>query len=102
MYTYSSLDDDDVYDDDGRIIERHQHKEDFVKFMKTHGKRYCPENKPTEIERPCSESIKREKLFETNLLKMNEHNAKSGKAFGMRVTEFAELTQEEFIANHLT
>jgi hypothetical protein len=94
--------DDDFENDDGRIIERHQHKEDFVKFMKTHGKRYCPENKPTEIERPCSESIKREKIFETNLLKMNEHNAKSGKAFGMRVTEFADLTQEEFIAKHLT
>ena len=115
----SSSDDDDD-DDDGKIdgvenddastkssssivdIKRHQHKENFVEFMKTHGKRYCPENKPTEIERPCSESIKREKIFETNLLKMNEHNAKSGKAFGMRVTEFADLTQEEFIAKHLT
>ena len=70
--------------------------------MKAHNKNYCPENEPTQIEKPCSESIKREKIFEANLLKMNQHNAKSGKAFGMRVTEFADLTQEEFIAKHLT
>jgi hypothetical protein len=80
----------------------HKHKQNFVEFMRAHDKNYCPENKPSEIEKPCSESIKREKIFETNLLKMNQHNAKSGKAFGMRVTEFADLTQEEFIAKHLT
>ena len=80
----------------------HEHKQNFVEFMRAHDKNYCPENKPSEIEKPCSESIKREKIFETNLLKMNQHNAKSGKAFGMRVTEFADLTQEEFIAKHLT
>jgi C1A family cysteine protease len=78
------------------------HKQNFVEFMKAHNKNYCPENEPTQIEKPCSESIKREKIFEANLLKMNQHNAKSGKAFGMRVTEFADLTQEEFIAKHLT
>ena len=83
-------------------VEQHEHKQNFVEFMRAHNKKYCPENKPTEIEKPCSESIKREKIFETNLLKMNQHNAKSGKAFGMRVTEFADLTQEEFIAKHLT
>jgi len=78
------------------------HKKNFVEFMKAHNKNYCPENEPTQIEKPCPESIKREKIFEANLLKMNQHNAKSGKAFGMRVTEFADLTQEEFIAKHLT
>ena len=78
------------------------HKQNFVEFMKAHNKNYCPENEPTQIEKPCPESIKREKIFEANLLKMNQHNAKSGKAFGMRVTEFADLTQEEFIAKHLT
>jgi len=75
------------------------HQQNFIEFMKLHGKNYCGYE---EIEKPCAESLKREKIFELNLMKMKKHNAKQSKAFGMRVTEFADLTQEEFISKHLT
>lgn len=59
-------------------------KDDFMSFMKTHKKQYAKE-----------ELLSRFEVFQTNLKKIAEHNAKN-ESWIMGVTEFADLTEDEF------
>lgn len=59
-------------------------------------KRYCGEEPP-----PCAESRRREEIFNENVAKVDEHNARQRKGgMRMRVGKFADLTEAEFASRH--
>jgi len=61
-------------------------KDEFAKFKVDHSKKYC-----------CSEEeALRMEIFQTNLKKIEEHNATPGVTWTMKINEFADLTEEEF------
>jgi len=61
--------------------------EEFRKFKSTYNKQYT-----------SLEETKRYRVFLTNLEKIRKHNAKRSNTWTMKVTEFADLTAEEFAA----
>jgi len=78
-----------------------KHGERFERWLAKRpdrARRYCGDAPP-----PCAESLRREKIFNENVAKVDRHNAAVGKG-GMRLSvgNFADLTPEEFANRHAT
>ena len=71
-----------------------RHGDRFLAWLSRHGeraKRYCGEERL-----PCEESLRRERIFEANVAKVDAHNANvPPNGMRMRVGKFADLTEEE-------
>merc|ERR1712055_934266 len=59
---------------------------DFVRFKSEYGKKYSS----------LEEELHRMKIFQSNLKKIDDHNATSDVTWTMAVNQFADLTEEEF------
>ena len=88
-----------------RLATAKPHSKPFSEFVERFGKKtaYCGAN----VENfPCEESYRREIVLLRNMRRVEEHNAERAKKGdgGMikSVTRFADLTEEEFAANHAT
>ena len=77
-----------------------RHGDRFLAWLSRHGeraKRYCGEERL-----PCEESLRRERIFEANVAKVDAHNANvPPNGMRMRVGKFADLTEEEFEQRHV-
>ena len=75
------------------------HGERFTNWLSKYPgklKRYCGDEPP-----PCAESRRREEIFNENVAKVDEHNARQRKGgMRMRVGKFADLTEAEFASRH--
>ena len=58
----------------------------FENFKKEHGKQYSSR----------IEETRKFEIFKSNLMKIAEHNSKPHETWKMAVTQFADLTEEEF------
>ena len=85
-----------------RLASAKPHSKQFVDFVERFGKRalYCG---PDPANFPCEESYRREIILLRNVRHIEAHNAARPKG-GMRkvVTRFADLSADEFAANHAT
>ena len=87
-------------DDRDGVDAAARHGDRFLAWLSRHGeraKRYCGEERL-----PCEESLRREKIFEANVAKVDAHNANvPPNGMRMRVGKFADLTEEEFEQRHV-
>jgi len=70
----------------------HHHNSEFKQWKSLHGKVY-----DTEVEEKY-----REQIFNENVAKINAHNADNSQTYQMGLTQFADLSQEEFAGLYLT
>ena len=86
-----------------RFATNKPHSKPFTEFVERFGKRtsYCG-YEPSKF--PCEESYRREILLLRNIRHIDMHNAARKETGGMKkvVTRFADLTPDEFAANHAT
>ena len=87
-------------DDRDGVDAAARHGDRFLAWLSRHGeraKRYCGEERL-----PCEESLRRERIFEANVAKVDAHNANvPPNGMRMRVGKFADLTEEEFEQRHV-